>query len=267
MNSLLRVAIYGTGVLVVMFLMLPILAVIPASFNHASFIQLPPSRWSLRWYEAFLADSEWYQSLFTSIQVAVVATLLSLGLGTTAALGLQKASPRWRTVLNAVLISPLVVPVIITAIALYYTMRPLGLHGTTLGMAMGHTVLALPFVVVNVGVALRSIEPNCLRAAEGLGASPFATFRTITLPLISPGLASGAAFAFITSFDEVVVSIFLSSATTKTLSVKMWEIIRVEYTPVTAVASTILMVVTFLLFVLVQFALRHRTGQEGGHAR
>ncbi|MEJ8815625.1 ABC transporter permease [Variovorax ureilyticus] len=266
MNRFIHLATSVIGVMVIGFLMLPILAVVPASFNHASFIQLPPTKVSLRWYEAFLADSEWYSALFTSIEVAILATILSVALGTSAAIGLLRTPSRLRGILSAILISPLVVPVIISGIALYYVMRPLGLHGTLMGLAMGHAVLALPFVVVNVGVALRGIEPNCMRAAEGLGASPFTAFRTITLPLIGPGLASGAAFAFITSFDEVVVSIFLSSATTKTLSVKMWEIIRVEYTPITAVASTILMAVTLLLFAAVKLAFRQRRVQDQAHA-
>jgi putative spermidine/putrescine transport system permease protein len=162
-------------------------------------------------------------------------------------------------------ISPLIVPVIMTSIALYYVLRPLGLHGTTLGLALGHTLLAVPFVVVNVGISLRGVDPNVLRAAAGLGASPARIFRTVTLPLILPGLAGGGAFAFITSFDEVVVSIFLAGVQAKTLPVKMWETIRVEFTPVTAVASTVLLAITLLLFLAVKALSRGATAREGGH--
>lgn len=266
MTGMSRLAAHIVGSLVIAFLILPIFAVVPASFNHASFIKLPPDMVSLRWYNAFLADSEWYSALFTSLKVAVLATLLSVGLGTAAALGMERISPGLRAVVAGLVISPIVVPVIMTSIALYYVMRPLGLHGTLLGLALGHTLLALPFVVVNVGLALRGIEPNCLRAAEGLGASPLEVFRTITLPLIVPGLAGGAAFAFVTSFDEVVVSIFLSGVQAKTLSVKMWETIRVEFTPVTAVASTILLAVTFMLFASVKLLAGRRQDGENGHA-
>ncbi|MDI1345532.1 MAG: ABC transporter permease [Pseudolabrys sp.] len=254
MISKTRIASHVAGSVILAFMVLPILAVLPASFENASYIKLPPDTFSLRWYRVFLADPEWWQSLITSGKVAVLATVISLFLGTTAALGMQRVSPPARAVLTGLVISPLVVPVIMTAIALYYVMRPLGLHGTMLGLALGHTLLALPFVVVNVGISLRGVDANCLRAAEGLGAAPLRVFRTVTLPLILPGLAGGGAFAFVASFDEVVVSIFLAGVQAKTLPVKMWETIRVEFTPVTAVASTILIAVTLVLFISVKWA-------------
>jgi putative spermidine/putrescine transport system permease protein len=143
-----------------------------------------------------------------------------------------------------------------TSIALYYAMRRLGLHGTTLALALGHTLLCLPFVVLNVGVSLNRLDPSLPRAAAGLGATPLHVFRTITLPSIKPGLAAGAAFAFITSFDEVVISIFLAGVETKTLPVKLWEQIRVEFTPVAAAGSAIILAITMLVFALVQLARR-----------
>ncbi len=254
MTNRTAIAANVAGSAVLAFLVLPILAVVPASFNDASFIRLPPDQWSLRWYDEFVGDREWVRSLFTSFKVAALATAFSVGLGTAAALGLERVSGRLRALLMGVMISPLIVPVIMTSIALYYVMRPVGLHGTLLGLALGHTLLAMPFVVVNVGISLRNIDPNCIRAAEGLGASPGRLFRTVTLPLIVPGLAGGAAFAFITSFDEVVISIFLAGVTAKTLPVKMWETIRVEFTPEAAVASTILVAATVVLFASVKLA-------------
>lgn len=257
-----RLATNVIGSVVLAFLVLPIFAVVPASFNRGSFIRLPPSAWSWRWYEAFLSDPAWWRAFLTSIEVALIATALAVALGTLSALGMERVGVRSRALLMGLLLSPLIVPVIMTGIALYYVVRPLGLHGTVLGLAVGHTLLALPFVVVNVGLSLRSIDPNCMRAAEGLGAAPGYAFRTVTLPLILPGLAGGAAFAFVTSFDEVVISIFLAGAQAKTLPVMMWEAIRVEFTPVTAVASTILIAVTAVLFVAVRaIAARFGTGE------
>lgn len=258
MNIRPSIAGHAVGFGVLGFLLLPVLAVIPASFNNSSFIRLPPQLVSLRWYHAFFADAEWLRSLMTSVEVALTATLLSVILGTLTALGLERAVPRLRTLVIGLVLSPLIVPVIMTSIALYYVTRFVGLHGTVLGLALGHTLLCLPFVVINVGVALRGVDANCRRAAQGLGASQWRTFRTITLPLVLPGLAGGAAFAFITSFDEVVISIFLSGGLAKTLPVKMWEIIRVEFTPVAAVGSTLLIALTIVMFVTVQFA-RRRT--------
>lgn len=262
MNRPHRLLAHAMGSVVLAFLMLPILAVVPASFNNASFIKFPPDHLSLRWYMSFMGDSEWYSALLASTKVAVATTCLSLVIGTFAALGLSRTSARWHAVLHALIISPMIVPVIMTSVALYHVLRPLGLHGTLFGLTLGHSLLALPFVVVNVSLALRSIEPNCFRAAEGLGANPIEIFRTITLPLILPGLAGGAAFAFITSFDEVVISIFIAGAQTKTLPVKMWEVIRTEFTPVTAVASTILIVVTLVFFALAKLASRRPAANE-----
>ncbi len=245
---------HAVGSAVLAFLFLPVLAVVPASFNNSSFIRLPPQALSLRWYHAFLADPEWLRALGTSVSVAVLATALSVVLGLMTALGLDRAPPRLRASIVALVLSPLIVPVIMTSVALYYVSRFVGLHGTVLGLAMGHTLLCLPFVVINVGVALKGVDPNCQRAAEGLGASPWRVLRTVTLPLILPGLVGGAAFAFVTSFDEVVISIFLSGSQAKTLPVKMWETVRVEITPVAAVASTLLLALTVLVFLAVQIA-------------
>ncbi len=242
------------GTLVLGFLLLPVLAVIPASINESSFIKIPPEHYSTRWYYALLTDGGWIASIVASFEIAVLATLLSVVLGTLAALGLERVGPRWRSILTGLLLAPLIVPVIMTSIALYYAMRRLGLQGTVPALALGHTLLCLPFVVLNVGVSLNRLDPSLPRAAAGLGASPLHIFRTVTLPAITPGLAAGAAFAFITSFDEVVISIFLAGVETKTLPVKLWEQIRVEFTPVAAAGSAVILVTTVLMFLLVQLA-------------
>ena len=245
------------GGLVLGFLMMPIFAVIPASLNHSSFISIPPQSLSVKWYGALLSDPGWLSSILTSFEVAMVAMLLSVIIGTLAALGLERLRPRARTALTALLLAPLIVPVIMISIALYYGLRRVGLNGTLLGMAMGHTVLCLPFVVLNVGVSMARLDPALPRAAAGLGATSWQIFRTVILPAIKPGLAAGAAFAFITSFDEVVISIFLAGVETKTLPVKLWEQIRVEFTPVAAAGSTVILAITMLAFAAVQ-AVRRR---------
>lgn len=232
--------------LVLAFLCLPILAVIPASFNQASFITLPPVAYSGRWYEAFISDPEWRQALFASLHVAVIATIVAVVTGTAAALGLHRLTGRSRGILTGLFLAPMIVPVIVTAVAVYRSALDVGLSGTPLGLGLAHALLALPFVVINVGIALRGVEENWLRAAAGLGAGPWRIFRTVTLPLIAPGVIGGAVFAFVTSFDEVVLSIFLSGPTVKTLPVRIWEEIRVEYTPLVAVAATIMLTLALL---------------------
>ncbi|MEA2780969.1 MAG: putative spermidine/putrescine transport system permease protein [Rhodospirillaceae bacterium] len=245
-------AAHAAGCAVLAFLLLPILVVVPASFNELSFIKIPPDSYSARWYYAFFADAGWFRSVVNSAKVALLATTFSLAVGTMTALALDRLAPRLRTVVTGLVISPLIVPVIMISIALYYVSRRVGLYGTVPGLALGHSLLCLPFVVINVGVSLGRLDPNLLRAATGLGAGPWHAFRTVTLPAILPGLAGGAAFAFVTSFDEVIISIFIAGYGAKTLPVKLWEEIKVEFTPVVAAGSTIILLLTVVLFFAVQ---------------
>jgi putative spermidine/putrescine transport system permease protein len=258
---MIRLAAHAVAAAVLAFLVLPILAVIPASFSPLSHVSLPPPGVSLRWYEAFFQDPEWVTSLLTSLRVACLATGFSLALGTLAALGLERVGDGLRRTLTGLVLAPLIVPVMVTAIGLYYVSQRLGLTGTTLGLALGHTLLCLPFVVLNVGVSLKALDRSLPRAAEGLGASPWRAFRTVTLPLILPGVLAGAVFAFITSFDEVVLSIFLAGIEAKTLPVKMWEVIRLEMTPIVAVASVFFVALTGLLFAVARGVSRRGTGE------
>ncbi|MSO93849.1 MAG: ABC transporter permease [Rhodospirillales bacterium] len=251
---LFRLAVHGFGSAVLAALLLPILAVVPASLNYGSFISLPPETWSTRWYGRFFADREWLTSLVTSFQVAAIATVVSVVFGTAAALGLIRVGRRLRAALTGLILAPLIVPVIVTAVALYYTSRSWGLTGTVTGLAMAHVLMCLPFVVLNVGVSLGGLDPNWIRAAEGLGASPARVFMTVTLPTILPGLFGGAVFSLMTSFDEVVMSIFLAGIQAKTLPVKMWEVVRLEFTPILSVASTLLIGLTVVMFVLFRLA-------------
>lgn len=244
----LRIVANAAAGLVLAFLVLPVLTVIPASFNQASFIHLPPKAYSGVWYARFMQDPEWRSALMNSVEVAILATLMAMALGTSAAIGLHRLQGRLRTGMTALFLAPMIVPVVVTAIALYRAALDTGLNGTILGMSLGHTLLALPFVVINVGISLRAIDPNWIRAASGLGAGPWRIFRTITLPNVVPGIVGAAVFSFITSFDEVVIAVFLAGYANKTLPVKIWESIRLEFTPVIAVAATLLMLLVIVLF-------------------
>jgi putative spermidine/putrescine transport system permease protein len=235
-----RLALSAFAALVGAFLLLPIIAVIPAAFNASSFIRLPPDAWSGRWWATFFADPTWRRALMTSLQVATLAAALSVVLGTAAALGIARLSGWIRQLALAIFVGPVIVPVIVLALALYSLARSAGLVGTIATLAIAHTMLALPYVALNVGVSLAALDPRLALAATGLAASPWRVFRTVTLPLIMPGVLGGGVFAFVTSFDEVVLSIFLAGPQAKTLPVRIWEEIRVEYTPVVAVAATIM---------------------------
>jgi putative spermidine/putrescine transport system permease protein len=235
-----RLALSAFASLVGAFLLLPIFAVIPTAFNASSFIRLPPDAWSGRWWGTFFADPTWRRALMTSLQVATLAAALSVVLGTAAALGIARLGGWMRQLALAIFVGPVIVPVIVLAVALYSLARSAGLVGTIATLAIAHTMLALPYVALNVGVSLAALDPRLALAATGLAASPWRVFRTVTLPLIMPGVLGGGVFAFVTSFDEVVLSIFLAGPQAKTLPVRIWEEIRVEYTPVVAVAATIM---------------------------
>src|SRR5277367_246669 len=227
-------------------IVIPVLAVAPLAFSKQSFLQLPPHDWSLRWWEAFFADASWFRALMTSFEVATLSCLLSVAAGTSAALGLPRLGPRMRTIASGLFLGPLVAPVIVLAVGLYALARSFGLVGSTLGLVLAHTMLALPYVVLNVGVSVAALDPRLALAASGLGAGPWRTFRTVTLPSILPGIVGGGVFAFVTSFDEVVLAVFLAGPNVKTLPVRIWEDVRVEYTPVVAVAATIMIVLAVI---------------------
>lgn len=258
----LRIIGQGAAGLVLAFLCLPILAVIPASFNKTSFITLPPVDYSDRWYGAFLSDAEWRSALLNSLTIALIATVIAVTLGTAAAMGLRRAGGRWRGLLSGLFLAPMIVPVIVTAVAVYRSALDAGLSGTAFGMGLAHALLALPFVVINVGIALRGVDEDWIRAAAGLGANGWTIFRTVTLPNITPGIVSGAIFSFITSFDEVVIAVFLAGYSNKTLPVKIWESIRLEFTPVVAVAATFMILLAVILFAAAQFLTRSNGRQS-----
>jgi putative spermidine/putrescine transport system permease protein len=227
-------------------IVIPVLAVVPLAFSQQSFVRLPPESWSLRWWSAFFADASWLWALVTSLEVATLTCLLSVTTGTSAALGLARLQPRWRAFAEALFFGPMVAPVIVLAVGLYALARAAGLVGSTPGLVLAHTMLALPYVVLNVGVSVAALDPRLALAASGLGASPWFVFRTVTLPAILPGMLGGGIFAFVTSFDEVVLAVFLAGPSFKTLPVRIWEEVRVEYTPIVAVAATIMLVLALL---------------------
>lgn len=259
-----RVALYMLVGMFLAFMVVPILAVVPTAFSEASYLRLPPQSYSTRWFTAFFEDAQWRTSLMTSLRIAVMATILSVCMGTLAALGLARLPARIAVLLKAVFIAPMILPVIVTAVSLYFVAQQIGLQGTELAMVLGHSLLCIPFVVINVEIALRSVDPSWRHAAAGLGASDATIFRTVVFPNILPGIMGGAVFSFITSFDEVIVSIFLAGYGSKTLPVKMWEEIRLEFTPVIAVGAVLLIGLTVVLFGLDRLASLRKGGQGDG---
>ena len=249
--------------LVLVFLMAPILAIMPLSVSSGSYLTYPLPGFSLRWYEEFVTSERWMRSLENSLIIGVAATVLSMVLGTLAALGLAQWKSRLKTLVLAVVLSPMVVPLVITAVGLYFFFAPLGLTGSYLGLVLAHTALATPFVVITVSATLQGFDTNLARAAASLGAPPLHAFRRVTLPLIAPGMASGALFAFATSFDEVVVVLFMAGPDQRTLPREMFSGIRENISPTITAAAVILTVFSVLLLATLEW-LRRRSERLRG---
>ena len=279
---------------VLAFLILPILVIIPLSFNarpyftfSADMLALRPEGYSLRWYldivengmadpgqakwtlayaQDALAHSRWLQAARNSLFIGLCATVAATILGTVAALGLSRADLPFRKSIMAILLSPMIVPIVITSASLYFFFSGLGLSNTYLGIIAAHTLLGVPFVVITVTATLSNYDRALTRAAASLGAGPITNFRRIMLPLIFPGMASGALFAFITSFDEVVAVIFLAAPEQRTIPRQMWSGIREQISPTILAVATIMTLISMLLLGFLE-TLRKRSASMGAVKR
>lgn len=233
--------------LILLFLAAPILVVMAVSFSSANYLTFPPPALSLRWYKVYFDNGEWLVPTGLSLGIAAGVVVFATVLGTLAALGIGRLPPRLRAVVAALVLSPLVVPTIVVAIGIYYAYARFGLVGSPMGIVLGHTCLAVPFVVTSVGANLAGLDRRLQQAALGLGATPFRAFRQVTLPLIRPGILVGALFAFISSFDELLVSLFLSGTGAITLPCRIWDDLRFALDPTIAAVSTLTIVLTLLV--------------------
>lgn len=254
----------GITIAVCLYLVLPTFAVVPVSFTETDYITFPPQGFSLRWYGVFAGEGIWRNSTITSVIVALASALLATVIGTLAALGLNRLAGGWARIVIWFFLLPMIIPSIITAVALYSTFAKLGVIGTKLGLIIAHTVITLPFVVINVSAVIQKLDWRIVDAARSLGAAPVTAFRKVTLPAILPGVVAGAVFAFLTSFDEVVVSLFITGIDAITLPVQMWNGIRFEVSPAVAAASTILLGISVLVLCLAAVARRidHEKARE-----
>lgn len=248
---------------VLLFLIAPVLVIIPLSFNSVPFFSYPMSGMSLRWYQEFFLTGRWQGALHNSLFVAMSVTLLSTVLGTLAALGLSRPNFPWRTAVMTLLISPLVVPGVITAVAMYFFYADVGLLNTFTGLIMAHTTLATPFVVITVTATLVGFDHSLTRAAAGLGGPPFTVFFKVILPLIMPGMISGSLFAFLTSFDELLLALFLAGPDQRTLPKVMFSGVREEISPTIIAAATVLVVISIVMLTTVEL-LRRRSERLRG---
>ena len=261
-------------VAVFIFLMAPILVIVPLSFNAESFfsftrgmLTLKPEAYSLKWYRDIFTNgmatpeaafgwgwivdswshSQWMLALRNSVVVGVASTIVATVLGTLAAVGLSRPDMPFRGAIMGVLISPMIVPIIITATGMFFFFSAVGLSQTDVGLILAHALLGTPFVVITVTATLASFDRSLMRAAASLGAGPLRAFFAVQAPLILPGVVSGALFAFATSFDEVVVVLFLAEADQRTIPRQMWSGLREQISPTILAVATILVLISLAL--------------------
>lgn len=257
-------------VAIIFFLIAPILVVIPLSFNSSNFFTFTPemlhfeaSGYSLRHYQDFFTNPDWQNALWNSVRIAPVATIVAVVLGTLAAVGLSQSHVPFRGTIMAILISPMIVPLIISAAGMYFFYSRLGLQGSYWGVVLAHAVLGIPFVIITVTATLVGFDKSLVRAAANMGAGPVRTFFKVQMPLILPGVISGALFAFITSFDEVVVVLFVGSASQKTLPWQMFIGLREQISPTILAVATILVAISVALLTTLEL-LRRRSEKLRG---
>ncbi|MCR8548035.1 ABC transporter permease subunit [Salipiger sp. P9] len=264
---------YGFRVIcgaIFVFLITPIIVVMPLSFNAENFftftpemLRFDPAGYSLRHYRDFLTNPEWTRAVKNSLLVAPVATIISVSLGTLAAIGLSQSHVPGKRAIMAILISPMIVPLIISATGMYFFYSKIGLQGEYIGIVLAHAVLGIPFVIITVTATLVGFDRSLTRAAANMGADPVTTFFRVQMPLILPGVISGGLFAFITSFDEVVVVLFVGSSEWQTLPWQMFTGLREQISPTILAAATILVGISILLLASVEM-LRRRSERLRG---
>ena len=255
---------------VFLFLIAPILVIIPLSFNAEPYftftegmMALDKEAYSVRWYKDIVTNPQWIFSAKNSIFVATFSTLIATVLGTLAALGLSQSHMPYRPLVMGVLISPMIVPLIISAAGMFFFYSKIGLSQTMPGLILAHAVLGTPFVVITVTATLAGFDHSLTKAAQSLGSGTSRTFFKIQMPLILPGVVSGALFAFITSFDEVVVVFFLAGFEQRTIPRQMWAGIREQISPTILAVATILVCVSILLLTTVELLRRRNERLRG----
>jgi ABC-type spermidine/putrescine transport system permease subunit II len=242
-----KALLYGVVGLTLFFLILPNFIVIPISFSTSFTLKFPPPGFSLQWFEAYFTSPRWMSATWNSFHVAIFTTLVSVTLGSLAAFGLVRGSFPGKRILNSFFLIPIIIPHLVIAVAIYRLFSNLGLLGSTLGFVIGHSMIAIPFVITIMSAVLRGIDVNLENAARVLGASRLRSIWHVTFPLAFPGMISSALFAFLVSFDELMIALFLSSPTMTTLPKRLWDGIRMEMEPTLGAVATFLVVVSMVV--------------------
>ncbi|RAI03588.1 ABC transporter permease [Acuticoccus sediminis] len=238
---------WSVAALVLVFVLAPLAVVVMMSFSTSEFVRFPPPGYGLEWFRNFLGRDDWTGAALRSVKIGAIVTVLAVAIGVPGALSLAALPRRLGAVAAALTTLPILMPPIVLALAMYMSFTRYGLAGTELGIVLGHLCLALPFVLLTTLATLRGIDPNLARAAQTLGAGRARVAFTVTIPLAMPGILAGAVLAFLTSFDELLIALFVGNSTTRTLPRRMWEGIRSEFDPTVAAASTVVVGATVLI--------------------
>ena len=253
-------SLHGFAWAALVFLMFPILIIVPLSFNVEPYftfteglLALDADAYSLKWYQQIFSEDKWVLAIKNSFYIGACATLIATALGTCAAIGLSNPNMPLQRLIMAALLSPMIVPLIITAAGMYFFYSQLGIAGTYLGVIIAHAALGTPFVIITVNAALAGFDYSLVKASMSLGAPPLTTFFKIIVPIIRPGVISGALFAFITSFDEVVVVLFLAGPEQRTIPRQMFSGLREQINPTILAVATLLIVISALMLLTIEY--------------
>lgn len=248
-----RVALLLSTGLTLAFLLLPIVAILPLSFNGGEFLTYPLNGYSLRWYETLFTEPRWQLALRNSMLIGAASAFLATVLGTLAAIGLSMAELPGKRLLNGIILAPLIIPVVIYAVGYSFVISPLGMNATFTSIIVAHAVLGAPFVVVTVSAALSNFDWNLMKAAASLGAGPVTAARHVLLPLVAPGVIFGALLAFAASLEEVVIALIIAGPAQRTLPKEMFTQLRENISPTLAAAATILVLISIGMLLVIEF--------------
>ena len=247
-----RLWLYGLAGLIMMFLIIPTLIVIPMSFSNSQYLEFPPANWSLRWYENYFGSAQWMTATWVSVKAAALTVMVTTPMATLAAYGLYTARLKAARYVFILLLTPMMVPVILIAIGVFFAYARFNLNNTLLGLVLAHSALALPMSLLVISAGLRGFDMNQERVARSLGASRLRAFATITLPQIRFSVVTAALLAFIVSFDEVIVALFISGSHLSTITRSMFLALRDQIDPTIAAISTVMIIISSAALVIAQ---------------
>ncbi len=254
-----RLWLYCLGFLVMFFLLAPTLIVIPMSFSESQYLEFPPRQWSLRWYQHYFDSPEWLAATTTSFKAAFLTLLVATPLGTLAAYGLHVSRFKFGNAIFLILVSPMMIPVVLIGIGIFYIYAQIKLNNTILGLVLAHTIHAMPLVVIVVSSGLKSYDMSQETAARSLGASRARAFMLVTLPQIRFSVITAALLSFLSSFDEIIIALFISGGQHETLTRRMFSALRDQIDPTIASISTLMILLSCALLMLVQIFGKDKT--------